>query len=125
MMDDCELITLVGEIDMVRSAELREAAETFRLSSSANVVVDVSEVSFFGSEGIGFLVSLYKAVTERAGTVTLLDPDAAILRLIAICGLDGVIHSRVSVATVGQAQEQDPRTAPAGRSRRVVPEPRG
>jgi anti-sigma B factor antagonist len=124
MADDRELITLVGEIDMTRSAELRTAVEVFRDSSATDAVVDVSDVSFFGSEGIGFLVRLFMEVQTRAGTVTLLNPSAATIRLIAITGLDDVIASRVTVTTVAHVAERAQRRALAGQDQRAVPGPR-
>jgi anti-anti-sigma factor len=124
MADDAEVITLVGEVDMSRSAELRTAVDAFRNSSATDVVVDVAGVSFFGSEGIGFLVRLFMEAKNRGGTVTLLNPSAAIIRLISITGLDEVIASRVTLATVPQGAEADQRRAPAGQDHRAVPGPR-
>jgi anti-anti-sigma factor len=124
MADDAEVITLVGEIDMTRSAELRTAVEGFRNSSATDVVVDVSGVSFFGSEGVGFLVRLFMEAKNRGGTVTVHNPSAAVIRLISITGLDEVITSRVTLATVPQGAEPGQRRGPAGQDHRAVPGPR-
>jgi anti-anti-sigma factor len=123
MADQCELITLVGEIDMTRTAELRTAIEAFRDSSASDAVVDVAGVSFFGSDGVGFLVRLFMEAKNRGGTVTLLNPSAAIIRLISISGLDEVITSRVTVATVPHGVEPAQRQAPAGQDHPAVPGP--
>jgi anti-sigma B factor antagonist len=119
MAVDCELITLVGEIDMVRTEELRTAVEAFRVSPAPNVEVDVSGVTFCGSEGVGFLARLAHEARTKSGTVTVLDPDAAVTRLIEISGLDGLIHSRLSLTRAGEDQART--TAPAGPDRRAVP----
>ena len=39
MADDCELITLVGEIDMTRTVELRNVMVAFRESASVHALV--------------------------------------------------------------------------------------
>jgi anti-sigma B factor antagonist len=87
-----ELITLVGEIDMTRAAELRSAVEAFRESPSDSARVDMSEVSFCGGEGVEFLVRLLEAARTRAGTVTVINANDAVQRLFKICGLDDSIH---------------------------------
>ena len=66
----------------------------------------VQSLSSFGSEGIGFLVWLFMESKNRGGTVTLHNPSAAIIRLMAITGLDDVIESRVTVATLAQEVDQ-------------------
>jgi anti-sigma B factor antagonist len=113
MAENCELITLVGEIDMTRSEELSGAFASFCASPSAHALVDLSDVSFFGSEGVGFLARLAQEARSRAGTVTLINPDDAVTRLIEITGLDGLMSSRVSLTRSGPA----PATAPAGQGR--------
>jgi anti-anti-sigma regulatory factor len=63
---DCELIALVGEIDMTRAAELRAAVEAYRRSQSGDARVDMSEVSFCGSEDVEFLVSCLRPQEQRS-----------------------------------------------------------
>lgn len=55
MSNGCELITLVGEIDMARSEELDSVLATFRESRSVHAIVDMTEVGFCGSEGVHLL----------------------------------------------------------------------
>jgi anti-anti-sigma factor len=92
MTGDRDLITLVGEIDMTRSAELRAAVAAFRESPSDDAQVDMSGVSFCGSEGIDFLTGLLEAARAKAGTVTVINANGAVQRLFKICGLDDSIH---------------------------------
>jgi anti-anti-sigma factor len=89
---DCELIALVGEIDMTRAAELRASVEAYRESPSDHARVDMSEVSFCGSEGDEFLVGLLEAARAKVGTVTVINANDAVQRLFKICGIDGSIH---------------------------------
>jgi anti-sigma B factor antagonist len=91
---DSELITLVGEIDMARAAEQRTAVEAYRESHLDNALVDMSEVSFCGSEGVEFLVGLLEAARTKVGTVTLINANDAVQHLIKICGLGDLIHQQ-------------------------------
>ncbi len=77
MAHDGEMITLVGEIDMARSVD---------------AVVDMSAVSFCGSEGIEFLDGLLECARSKLGTVTVINASDAVQRLIKVCGLDGAIR---------------------------------
>jgi anti-sigma B factor antagonist len=93
MSEDYALITLVGEIDLTRCTELRRAVEAYRQSRSTHAVVDMSAVSFCGSEGAHFLASLLQAAERKVGTVTLLNASDPVRRLMAICNLDDdLIH---------------------------------
>jgi anti-sigma B factor antagonist len=89
---DCELIALVGEIDMTRAAELRAAVEAYRRSQSGDARVDMSEVSFCGSEGVEFLVELLEAARTKVGTVTVINANEAVQRLFKVCGVDDSIR---------------------------------
>jgi anti-anti-sigma factor len=93
MPEDHELITLAGEIDLTRCDELRDAVEAYRQSPAAHAVVDMSAVSFCGSEGAHFLASLLQAAQPKIGTVTLINAPDPVRRLLAICDLDhDLIH---------------------------------
>jgi anti-anti-sigma factor len=89
---DCELVKLVGEIDLTRSAELRSVVQAYVESRSVDAVVDMSEVSFCGSEGIEFLGGLLKGARSKAGTVTVINASDPVQRLIKICRLDDTIR---------------------------------
>jgi anti-sigma B factor antagonist len=94
MARNCELITLVGEIDMTRAAELRAAVATYQESPSDDAQVDMSRVSFCGSEGVEFLAALLEAARTKAGTVTVINANDAVQRLLKICGLDDSLHQQ-------------------------------
>ncbi len=92
MAHDCELVTLVGEIDLTRSAELSSVVQAYVESRSVDAVVDMSEVSFCGSEGIELLGGLLKGARSKAGTVTVIHASDPVQRLIKICRLDDSIR---------------------------------
>jgi anti-anti-sigma factor len=87
-----KLITLVGEIDMARSAELRTVLRAYAESRSVDAVVDMSDVRFCGSEVIEFLAGMLECARSRDGTVTVINVSDAVQRLFKICGLDDSIR---------------------------------
>ncbi len=71
-------ITLRGrmDIDGTNQIDLRLSAETSM--ERANVVVDLSEVDFMASVGIGVLVRSYKALKLRGGKMVFLNPQKVV-----------------------------------------------
>jgi len=92
LSDDCELISFTGDLDMTRVDELRSAVDAFRDSTAVHAVVDLSDVSFFGSEGVGLIARLGQVASGRRGTVTLINASDAAVRVIAISGLHDVVR---------------------------------
>lgn len=71
-------ITLRGKMDIdgTNQIDLRLSAETSM--ERANVVVDLSEVDFMASVGIGVLVRSYKALKLRGGRMVFLNPQKVV-----------------------------------------------
>ena len=71
-------ITLRGKMDIdgTNQIDLRLSAETSM--ERANVVVDLSEVDFMASVGIGVLVRSYKALKLRGGKMVFLKPQKVV-----------------------------------------------
>lgn len=71
-------ITLRGKMDIdgTNQIDLRLSAETS--VERANVVVDLSEVDFMASVGIGVLVRSYKALKLRGGKMVFLNPQKVV-----------------------------------------------
>jgi hypothetical protein len=60
---------LHGEIDMDRKPELVALVADYREGAAADAAVDLSDVTFLDSSGVGGLVALVKAARERDGAV--------------------------------------------------------
>jgi anti-sigma B factor antagonist len=71
-------ITLRGKMDIdgTNQIDLRLSAETS--VEKANVVVDLSDVDFMASVGIGVLVRSYKALKLRGGKMVILNPQKVV-----------------------------------------------
>jgi anti-anti-sigma factor len=71
-------ISLRGRMDIegTHQIDLRLAAETS--VEKANVVVDLSDVDFMASVGIGILVRSYKTLKLRGGKMVLLNPQKVV-----------------------------------------------
>jgi len=73
-----KMIKLRGRMDIegTNQIDIRLSAETS--TERANVVVDLSEVDFMASVGIGVLVRSFKTLKLRGGKMVLLNPQKVV-----------------------------------------------
>jgi anti-sigma B factor antagonist len=81
------LISLVGELDISNVMAIEAQVDSIA-SSSQKVSFDLSALTFMDSSGIAMLLR----VAERADTVTLVRPSAAVKRIIRATGLTEVFE---------------------------------
>ena len=85
-------IRLSGEVDMTRIDELNEIAEAFRADGAAVAKVDLREITFMDSTGLGLLSRLRNTALARGGHVVLVEPTPSTLKLLTIVGFDTVFE---------------------------------
>lgn len=94
------VVSAAGELDAHTAPAL--AAEVGPLSSRPGgaLVVDLTEVSFVDSTGLGVLVTALKHAREAGGTLDLVVAAPRVLKVLALTGLDVVIpmHSTLDEA---------------------------
>jgi anti-anti-sigma factor len=98
-MSSAELITLVGDVDIEQVDVLRAAHDAFQRSAATSVIVDLSQVTFFGSEGCGLIAWLHRLAEQRGGTVTVRNASPATMRVIEVCGLRDAIREELTSPT--------------------------
>lgn len=93
-----------GEVDVEAAPSLREALSEL-LQSGRPVVVDLTDVSFLDSTGLGALVAARTAATERGVSLPLVCSQPRILKLFTITGLDDLfpMHESVDAALASLA----------------------
>lgn len=80
---------------------LREAVQE-HTSAGASIALDLSEVTFVDSTGLGAVVSSLEHVGEHGGTVAVIAPDETPLtRLLSLTGLDQVVRALPDRASLG------------------------
>ncbi|GAB4530080.1 MAG: anti-sigma factor antagonist BldG [Anaerolineae bacterium] len=82
-------ITIAGRLDANATPRLKEVLRTMTRDGSTNFVVDLRDVTFIDSTGLGVLTSLLRAARAADGTVRLvLHPDSALHNIISIVRFD-------------------------------------
>jgi anti-sigma B factor antagonist len=87
---DHVIIAVAGEIDIATVAELRE--RLFELAEgNQSVIVDLSQVSFVDSIGLGALVGAAKRAAAHGGTLHVVGARPPVRQLFRVTGLDGQV----------------------------------
>jgi anti-sigma B factor antagonist len=101
--DTC-IMSLDGEVDVYTSPSLKQDMVAAIDEGCAHMIVDLAEVGFIDSSGLGALVSGLRRMKERSGTIRLVGPREPILKVFKITGLDKVFPI---FATVEEARKMD------------------
>ncbi len=98
--DGWSVMQVVGEIDVATAPRLREQLIKLVNEERFRIVVDLEEVDFIDSTGLGVLIGARKRVRTHDGDVKLVCTEPRIVKVFEITGLDQVfqIHSSVSDA---------------------------
>ena len=81
-----------GEIDVYTAPMLREHLDEHIAQGRRHLVVDLEEVPFMDSTGLGVLVGRLKLVRVNKGTLSLVCSSERILKVFSITGLDKVFQ---------------------------------
>jgi anti-sigma B factor antagonist len=94
------ILDVAGEVDVYSAPTLRDRIADLLESSEPSLVINLSDVSFLDSTGIGTLVAGLNRAVQLGGTLSLVCDHDRILKLFRITGLDAVftIHPTVEDA---------------------------
>jgi anti-sigma B factor antagonist len=80
-------LAVSGEVDTFTSAGLRDALNEGIDAGAVDITLDVSNMEFIDSTGLGVLVGALKRLQERGGGLTLRKPRPSALQVLSIVGL--------------------------------------
>ena len=94
------VVSVAGEIDVYTAPRLREEITELVAAGIYHLVIDMSEVEFLDSTGLGVLVGGLKRVRAHEGSLRLVCTQERILKIFRITGLTKVfpIHASVDEA---------------------------
>jgi anti-sigma B factor antagonist len=100
---DVAVLHLRGELDADTAGALREALDGLVTRTPPRIVVDLSDLRFCDSMGLGTFISAYLLVSDRGGWVRLAGANPFLGKLIQTVGLtrymglyadvEGAVHS--------------------------------
>ncbi len=94
------MLDVAGEVDVYSAPTLRERLAELLEATEPDVIVNLTEVTFLDSTGIGTLVAALNRAVALGGTLLLVCDHERLLKLFRITGLDSVfsIHPTVEAA---------------------------
>jgi anti-sigma B factor antagonist len=81
-------VSVRGEIDIASSDELRTALLALSDQGVRDATVDLSELGFIDSTGLGALIRVLKHYREQGGELRLAAPTRPVAKVLEITGLD-------------------------------------
>jgi anti-sigma B factor antagonist len=94
-----------GEIDAMTVAPFRRALE--QLATSGQIIVDLSDVEFVDSAGLGALVGGIRRIGELGGTAAIACSRSGLARVLHVTGLDKVVTVTGSLKAATAALRND------------------
>ncbi|GIG64536.1 STAS domain-containing protein [Phytomonospora endophytica] len=111
---DCRIFRLSGELDLlVAGAQEAEFATLVLASPRHTAVLDMSDVAFCDSTGLGMLIRAARQLWPRGGSLRIAAPQPQVTRLITTNGLARALPLFDSVELACAAEEHGPFGTPA------------
>jgi anti-sigma B factor antagonist len=102
---DRTVVSVGGEIDVYTAPKLREQLVDLVNAGQYHLVVDMEDVEFLDSTGLGVLVGGLKRVRAHEGSLRLVCTQERILKIFRITGLTKVFPIHDSVADAVAAKD--------------------
>lgn len=85
------IVRVVGALSASNCQTLREAVLELTTNGRSKILIDIAQMPFIDTSGIGVLIGLKATVTRRGGTFTLVHPQAKVFETLQMMRLDQVL----------------------------------
>ena len=86
------VVHIGGEIDHHSAVQVRtEIDERIIATKPARVLLELSGVDFMDSSGLGLIMGRFALIKKCGGTLALLDPSQAVMKMIKLAGMDRMV----------------------------------
>lgn len=100
------LLRPAGELDAYTVAQFREALG--EMAEEERVVIDLSDVPFMDSAGLGALIGGIRRIREAGGRITVACSRPNLMRLLHTTGFDRIVPVEEAVTDAVTALDRDP-----------------
>ena len=81
---DPMVTAVVGRLDLRTAPELRAQVSAALVAGPGSMIIDLSNVEFIDSSGLGVLIGLHKQAAAQGGRVTLVPPSGSARQIFAL-----------------------------------------
>jgi anti-sigma B factor antagonist len=82
---------LIGEVDIANAHYFKKQLETAYQQQQADIQIDLSDLSYIDSTGLGVIIGVYGAIKSKGNKVMLINPKENVKKLLRITSLDKVL----------------------------------
>ncbi len=83
-----------GEVDIATASQFNDAIREQIKKGLPELVLDLTDMEYIDSTGIGILMDIKKNVLPKAHSLVLLNPKRSILKLMQLTGADQIFEIR-------------------------------
>lgn len=105
------VVFVYGEIDVLTAPRLHETLHEVIAESPRSLLVDMANVTFIDSTGLGTLVVAHRHLEERGGRLRLVSVPPAVAQVLEVTGLTNRFEVYPDMDAAGGS---DPTPPPAG-----------
>ncbi len=89
--DGVSVIRITGRLNMVAAPELRDVVANAVASGAARLVVDLSDVEFMDSSGLGALIGALKITRQAGGDLRISAPGEQVSMVLQLSNVDRIL----------------------------------
>lgn len=91
------ILRLGGRLDFAAAPQLREEMEQVIAAGSRTLIVDLSQIAFVDSSGMGALLHGTRQTRQVGGNLVIVDPQNRLGLLLSLTALGQVLHVSTSL----------------------------
>jgi anti-sigma B factor antagonist len=92
--DGVTRISVTGEVDVSNAPALRSALDKALATAATSIEVDMADVAYIDSTGIGVLVGSAHRAAERGSSLVIANPQANVRRVLGLLGVNDELNVR-------------------------------
>ena len=85
-----EGVRVTGEVDIYTTTQFKEPIEKLIEANTKYIFLDLTDLSYIDSTGIGILIELRKGSMSRDLNMTLINPQKNVVKLLQLTGVDQI-----------------------------------
>ena len=86
-----DVLSVAGEVDIATAGQLRQRVEELA-PPAVNLALDLTDVGFMDSTGLGVLVATPRALTRAGGNLAVVAGQPSLIKIFEITSLGQVMH---------------------------------
>lgn len=90
--DDYLILNLAGDLDVYSEEEFRDFIEDELKDKNLDLVIDIKDLDYLDSTGLGMFMKIYKMYEENGQKVKIINPKENILKLFKITDLTDIFE---------------------------------